>query len=615
MAERAVKQSLLLLLDVRQQALGEGSFRRKSLQILDRLPELLSILIDEDSGARRVATLEALSDIIARIDPQDEKQLCLQLNKLGVVVAVIMCLEATPTSDEHVLAAGLVLLSNVALIEGGSAMVIESGGTPLLCRLLCGLDGRTATPSVRQAPLPSLSVQRVAVAALHGLTREQAGRAAVPLAVRGVLMERLQKLAKSDAAAHRHAQGALLSLRRLRRKPAGRLMSQKAKEGAALAAIQDALTQADDEKQRQLDAMERARLATGLVRNRAARRLQAAYRLQRDACAGADALRVQNKALAFIRSTWRGRQRHIAAKFGAKLRARAQASLAQRLAQRSADLPSEEAELLLHLFEDQGLVEASEAAAISPAEKRRRERLERRARRTAAARSCAIGCLRVIFMAPLFEWIRRLLLSFVRKATRLDTYIPEAVRFTVAWTYQHHRRPFIRAVFLITYSSLYMGAIPVMMNYLFNVALPNSQKGMDCMLDTTLMISLIVFGYASVVQVKYILSISKMDGAGFVPAFQKQLTVHLCKVDQSHRDSFNETELITVIEKDTSTLNKVILAVFDMFGNVIELGILLPSLAFLSVELTIVVLVAIPTFLWLQLRQGIFIVAAAKALR
>jgi hypothetical protein len=86
-------------------------------------------------------------------------------------------------------------------------------------------------------------------------------------------------------------------------------------------------------------------------------------------------------------------------------------------------------------------------------------------------------------------------------------------------------------------------------------------------------------------------------------------------VDQSHRDSFNETELITVIEKDTSTLNKVILAVFDMFGNVIELGILLPSLAFLSVELTIVVLVAIPTFLWLQLRQGIFIVAAAKALR
>ena len=68
-------------------------------------------------------------------------------------------------------------------------------------------------------------------------------------------------------------------------------------------------------------------------------------------------------------------------------------------------------------------------------------------------------------------------------------------------------------------------------------------------------------------------------------------------------------------DKLTSTLNKVILAVFGMLGNIIELAILLPSLSFLSVELSIIVIVAIPTFLWLQLRQGNYIVAAAKALR
>ena len=187
-------------------------------------------------------------------------------------------------------------------------------------------------------------------------------------------------------------------------------MSKTAKEAAAHDALKDAIALAEDEAQRQKDAMERARLATGIVRNRAARKLQVAYRLKRDARVGAETLRYQNEKIALIRSIWRtNRQRHNARKFGARLRARAQATLAQRLAQSSADLPSEEAELLLNLFEDQGLVEASEPKALSPEERRRRERLERNARRNAAVRSCIVGCLRIVFMVRFFEWLWRLL--------------------------------------------------------------------------------------------------------------------------------------------------------------------------------------------------------------
>ena len=129
------------------------------------------------------------------------------------------------------------------------------------------------------------------------------------------------------------------------------------------------------------------------------------------------------------------------------------------------------------------------------------------------------------------------------------------------------------------------------------------------------MVGLIVCGYISVVQAKYYQEVNKMDGAGFVPLFQKQLTMHLCRVEQCERDGFNETELITVIEKDTNTLNKVILGFFGMYGNILELCILLPSLGFLSVELTMVTLVAIPTFIGLQLRQGQQMVAAARNMR
>ena len=46
-------------------------------------------------------------------------------------------------------------------------------------------------------------------------------------------------------------------------------------------------------------------------------------------------------------------------------------------------------------------------------------------------------------------------------------------------------------------------------------------------------------GYVSLVQAKYYQEVNKMDGAGFVPLFQQQLTQHLCRVYQNERDDMN----------------------------------------------------------------------------
>ena len=56
---------------------------------------------------------------------------------------------------------------------------------------------------------------------------------------------------------------------------------------------------------------------------------------------------------------------------------------------------------------------------------------------------------------------------------RREAWLPEAVDWAIHWTYQRHRRAFLRAMVLTSYNAIYMGAIPVMMNYLFAVALPN----------------------------------------------------------------------------------------------------------------------------------------------
>ena len=73
------------------------------------------------------------------------------------------------------------------------------------------------------------------------------------------------------------------------------------------------------------------------------------------------------------------------------------------------------------------------------------------------------------------------------------------------------------------------------------------------------------------------------------------------RVAQCSRDGMNETELITIIERDGSTLNKVILSFFAIFGDLLELLILMPALVSLSAELTMITAVAIPLFVTQQL--------------
>jgi hypothetical protein len=59
------------------------------------------------------------------------------------------------------------------------------------------------------------------------------------------------------------------------------------------------------------------------------------------------------------------------------------------------------------------------------------------------------------------------------------------------------------------------------------------------------------------VYLQYKLDLSKMDGAGFVPLFQKDLTHHITLLPQRKLDGTIETDLLAMIEKDVSRLNAV----------------------------------------------------------
>ena len=460
--ETAVLKSLLLLREVRSRGAG-GTSSRASLQLINRLPEYLSQLIEKGAtSSRRQLALEKISDVVARVDVSDERTLRKELYEIGLITAVVMCLEAAPIENETLLVPGLILLSNVSLIGDGALLVIQAGGAELLARLLCGLDGRArgglAGGLALPKPLPSLAVRRYAAAALFGMTREHNGREAVPLVVRAKLMESLSSLAAADTAAYRHANGALVSLRKLRRfgvaTGGSSLYKLSSDKAAALAA---------EDRKRHHDAMERARLAAGLVRYRAACKLQQAFRLKRDARIGAQNLRVQQKALAFIGATWRGRQQRLVAKFGYRLKARAQTTLAARFASASADLPSEEAELLLDMFDNDAEQAAADTPTLSVADVMKLKRKANRARRKANLRLGWINCMRSLICLDDWLFVLDELRWLKRKLSRRDTYLPEAVSFVVTWTLSHNKTAFLRCAILISYASIFLGAIPIMM--------------------------------------------------------------------------------------------------------------------------------------------------------
>ena len=85
-----------------------------------------------------------------------------------------------------------------------------------------------------------------------------------------------------------------------------------------------------------------------------------------------------------------------------------------------------------------------------------------------------------------------------------------------------------------------------------------------------------------VVIFKYRIDISKMDGAGFVPLFQRQLCTHIAQLPQGVLDRQVESDLLAMMEKDVQRLNDVISAFFELVGALLELAFLLPVLSYLS---------------------------------
>ena len=215
--------------------------------------------------------------------------------------------------------------------------------------------------------------------------------------------------------------------------------------------------------------------------------MQACFRLRRDVRRGAQALRVQKTAVLFIESTWRGRQQKLTMRFVSKLKKQTQVSLAARMAQSSADLPSEEAELLLGLL-SKGSDDAKEAPPP-----RRLLPWRRSTRRTGTAETDARAG--GSWWCCCCQWLVRRCCAPVRRACRKCKslcQLPDAVTLPIGWVRRRHPAAFRRCTVGVCFNAMYMGAIPVMIAYLFSVALPLTRMGQDCNLDIGLMLGLIV---------------------------------------------------------------------------------------------------------------------------
>ena len=70
------------------------------------------------------------------------------------------------------------------------------------------------------------------------------------------------------------------------------------------------------------------------------------------------------------------------------------------------------------------------------------------------------------------------------------------------------------------------------MDHLFNVIMPNLLNGHPCEIDLGVIGSVIVLGSVGITWIDHRLSITKMDGSGFVPVLQKQLAEHISALPQ-----------------------------------------------------------------------------------
>ena len=118
---------------------------------------------------------------------------------------------------------------------------------------------------------------------------------------------------------------------------------------------------------------------------------------------------------------------------------------------------------------------------------------------------------------------------------------------------------FRKCMWIITLNAVFAGGSPILWDHLIGAVVPNFQRMEDqtqvCLVDLIVFASLLVGGQSLYVYATYMLNISKMDGAGFVPLFQKQLARHISRLPQSVLDVCNESELMAMMEKDVTALN------------------------------------------------------------
>ena len=119
------------------------------------------------------------------------------------------------------------------------------------------------------------------------------------------------------------------------------------------------------------------------------------------------------------------------------------------------------------------------------------------------------------------------------------------VRWAVTWMRANYAHDLMMCCLFIIYGAVYAGGLPLMMEYLFDTALPNMQKGYPCMPDVVSIGILIVLTALIQIWIDYKLMITKMDGSGFVPLIQKQLAQHISQLPQTLLDGLNETEAST----------------------------------------------------------------------
>ena len=94
---------------------------------------------------------------------------------------------------------------------------------------------------------------------------------------------------------------------------------------------------------------------------------------------------------------------------------------------------------------------------------------------------------------------------------------------------------------IIVLNGLFTGASPLLMDQLLGAVIPNVLDGVEiCLIDLALFSSILVVGQSLFVWSTYKLNVSKMDGAGFSPLFQRQLARHIAKLPQSTLDGCNE---------------------------------------------------------------------------